>query len=501
MSFSIIDWIIVTAYLTLMLLIGYLSSKKNITSEDYILGGRTMNPFMIGVSLFATLFSTLSYLSYPGEMIKHGPVFLAGILALPLSNWIVGKFLIPKFMKMNVTSAYEILEIQLGTNTRKLAVLFFLSLRFLWMTTIMYATVDIAMVPILNIDRSLAPYLSLLLSILTVIYTTMGGMKAVVKTDVAQSSIMFLGLILTIIFVITQLSPGQSLLNPSIYAHWEPISWGIHPTKRMTVGNVILLILVIQVCTAGSDQMAIQRYLSTKNSKEASSSYNISLWGGGLIKILLAIAGVCVMAFFFYNPDMMESGGSIRDHADSLFPLYIRVGLPPGLTGIIAAALLAAAMSSLSSGLNSSSTVILEDILKKRKKKESREAFDDKRELKLIKTTSLTIGVLVALSTFFLPYITGNLFDIIQKVVNLVVAPLFVLFFMALFVPNATERTTICAGLFSLLTAILIAFWGIFGISSLWVTTFSLIAGIIVGLLLSLINNRLMIKRDNGGKM
>ncbi|MGI6573865.1 MAG: sodium:solute symporter family transporter [Fermentimonas sp.] len=499
MNFSIIDWIIVTVYLLLMLAIGYLASRKNKTAEDYILGGKTMKPFMVGVSLFATLFSTLSYLSYPGEMIKHGPVFLAGILALPLANWIVGKFLIPRFMKMNVKSAYEMLEIRLGANTRKLAVLFFLCLRFLWMTTIMYATVDIALVPILNIDRSLVPYISLVLSILTVVYTTMGGMKAVVKTDVAQSFIMFLGLILTIIFVISQLSPGQSLFNPSIYTHWEPISWGIHPNKRMTVGNIIILILVIQVCTAGSDQMAIQRYLSTKNSKEAASSYNISLWGGGLIKILLAITGICVMAFFFYNPDMMGSGGSIHDHADSLFPLYIRVGLPPGLTGLITAALLAAAMSSLSSGLNSSSTVILEDIFKNKRgrKKPSKNNSD----LKLIKRISFILGIAVALSIFFLPYVTGNLFDVIQKVVNLVVAPLFVLFFMALFVPNATERSTICAGLFSLLTAISIAFWGIFGISSLWVTTFSLIAGIILGLLLSLINNRLIILRNNREKM
>lgn len=262
-----------------MLAIGYLASQKNKTAEDYILGGKTMKPFMVGVSLFATLFSTLSYLSYPGEMIKYGPVFLAGILALPLANWIVGKFLIPRFMKMNIKSAYEMLEIQLGANTRKLAVLFFLCLRFLWMTTIMYATVDIALVPILNIDRFFVPYISLVLSILTVVYTTMGGIKAVVKTDVAQSFIMFLGLILTIIFVISQLSPGQSLFNPSIYTHWEPVSWGIHPNKRMTVGNIIILILVIQVCTAGSDQMAIQRYLSTKNSKDAASSYNISLWG------------------------------------------------------------------------------------------------------------------------------------------------------------------------------------------------------------------------------
>lgn len=479
-----------------MLLIGYSASRKNKTAEDYILGGKTMSPFMIGISLFATLFSTLSYLAYPGEMIKYGPVFLAGILALPLSNWIVGRFLIPKFMQMNVKSAYEILEIQLGSKTRKLAVFFFLCLRFLWMTTIIYATVDIAMVPILNIDRSLVPFISIALSIITVIYTTMGGIKAVVKTDVIQSFIMFIGLILTIIFVISQLGANQTLFNPSIYTDWGKVSWGIHPTKRMTVGNIIILILVIQVCTAGSDQMAIQRYLSTESSKDATSSYNISLWGGGLIKILLAMAGICVMAFFYYNPEIMGNGSSIHEQADSLFPLYIRVGLPAGLTGLIAAALLAAAMSSLSSGLNSSSTVILEDILKKRKKKRKKESSEDKNDLKVIKKISFILGISVAISTVFLPYITGNLFDIIQKVVNLVVAPLFVLFFMALFVPYATDRISVLAGVFSLAIAVLVAFFELFGISSLWVTTFSLICGILVGVLLSYIKKLISSKNN-----
>jgi hypothetical protein len=143
----------------------------------------------------------------------------------------------------------------------------------------------------------------------------------------------------------------------------------------------------------------------------------------------------------------------------------------------------------------------LEDILKKRKKKGRQAPSDDKSDLKLIKKISFILGILVALSTFFLPYITGNLFDIIQKVVNLVVAPLFVLFFMALFVPYATDRSSVLAGVFSLAIAILIAFFELFGISSLWVTTFSLVGGITLGVLLSFIDNLLIIKRNNGGKV
>ena len=493
MKLTYLDWAIVIAYLVLMLCLGYYSSKKNKTADDYLLGGKSMNPFMIGISLFATLFSTLSYLSYPGEMIKYGPVFLAGILAFPVASWIVGKFLIPKFMHLRVKSAYEILEINLGMNTRRLAVLFFLSLRLLWMTTIIYATVDTAFVPIFNLDRSLVPLISIALSLLTIIYTTMGGLNAVVKTDVAQSIIMFLGLIITIIFILIQLGSVQPIFDPAIYSHWDPVEFKINPIKRMTIGNIFIMTLVWQVCTAGSDQLAIQRYLSTKDVKTAKKSYNISLWGSTLIQILLAITGLCVMTYFTYNPTEMEGGGTIFEKADALFPLFIRVGLPTGLTGLIAAAILAAAMSSLSSGLNSSSAVISEEI---RHRKKNKKNTSDSSDLKFIKKISVIIGIIVALFSFFIPFITGNLFDVIQKVVNLVVAPLFVLFFMALFVPFATDRATALAGIFSLIIAVFIAFFEIFGISSLWIMTLSLLGGVMFGVVFSYIEVKITSKNN-----
>ena len=489
MELTFLDWLIVIAYLILMLLLGYFSSKKNKTAEDYVLGGKSMNPFMIGISLFATMFSTLSYLSYPGEMIKYGPVFLTGILAFPIASLIVGKYLIPHFMNLKVKSAYEILEIKLGSKTRKLGVLFFLSLRFLWMTTIIYATVDTAFVPIFNLSKSLVPLISIILSILTVVYTTMGGIKAVVKTDVAQSVIMFFGLIVTIIIILSKLDSLHSLFDPSIYSHWGSVEFKIDPIKRMTIGNIFIMTLVWQVCTAGSDQMAIQRYLSTKDIKSAKHSYSVSLWGSSFIQILLGITGICVMAYFTLNSNMLEGGVNLFEQADILFPVFIRIGLPTGITGLIASAILAAAMSSLSSGLNSSSAVIAEEIIRGKKNK------NDISNLKLIKKTSVIIGIIVALSSFFIPYITGNLFDVIQKVVNLVVAPLFVLFFMALFIPFATDRATFFAGITSLIIAILIAFFEIFGISSLWIMTLSLLGGVIVGIVISYIDNKLTIKK------
>ena len=206
------------------------------------------------------------------------------------------------------------------------------------------------------------------------------------------------------------------------------------------------------------------------------------------IEIVLALAGFMVLAFFFHHPDMMASGSDLCAQADTLFPRFIRVGLPTGLTGLIAAAIMAAAMSSLSSGLNSSATVILEDLVKPYAK---RRVSDEKRDLRAVKLISALLGVVVTFSALSVALVPGNLIDLMMKVVNLVVAPLFVLFFLALFVKGATDRGTILAGLFSFGVAIAIAFFEIFGIKSLWIMPISFIAGVLGGVFFCFIGRRI----------
>src|SRR5690606_3661633 len=151
---AFIDYVIVVVYVFGMLSIGWYYNRKNKTKDDYMLGGRKMNPIAVGISLFATLLSTLSYLAYPGEMIKHGPGIFMSLLAFPLIYFVAGWFMIPHIRKLNVTSAYEILEKKLGSSVRTLATIMFLLIRFFWMATIVYVTVDIALMSVIPIDRA-----------------------------------------------------------------------------------------------------------------------------------------------------------------------------------------------------------------------------------------------------------------------------------------------------------------------------------------------------------
>lgn len=474
------DWLIIGAYAVVMLAIGFFYSKRNKNAEDYLLGGRSMNPIMVGLSLFATILSTLSYLSYPGEMIKFGPVIFTSLVSFPLIYFIVGWLLIPRFMKMKVTSAYEILEIKIGTGVRVLGTFFFLSLRLLWMATIIYATVNTAIVSIFGIQKSFVPLICLIMAVITVVYTSMGGLKAVVITDVLQTVILIMGALLTLFIISMHLGSFQSIFPQKMPAHWEPITWGLDAGKRMTVGNAILMVFVWYICTAGSDQMAIQRYLATKDVRSARKTFGISLVTNFTVQVLLALVGLALLAYFTKKPYELPAGEIIFNYADSLFPWFIVVGLPVGVTGLVTAGLISAAMSSLSSGLNSSSSVISEDIIKR--------FFPSKKNvdfLKQARTISIIIGGVVTLLCLLVGYVQGNLLEVVIKVVNLFVAPLFVLFFMALFIPFATQFATIAGGLVSVAVAIAIAFFEVFGLQVLWIMPVAFIAGISIACILS----------------
>ena len=170
-------------------------------------------------------------------------------------------------------------------------------------------------------------------------------------------------------------------------------------------------------------------------------------------------------------------------NADELFPRFIALALPPGISGLVIAGLLAAAMSSLSSGVNSSSSVITIDFLNRFSATET----SDKDHLKQAKRVSVFVGVAVILLSLGVGLVGGNLLEQVYKVANLLVAPLFVLFFVALFVRWGTAFGAIVAGFCSLTVAIGIAYgeWG--NLSVIWIMPSALLTGIVVGLVASLI--------------
>ena len=187
-----------------------------------------------------------------------------------------------------------------------------------------------------------------------------------------------------------------------------------------------------------------------------------------------------MIAYFSRNVHFLNYGKTIADQADNLLPKFILVGLPVGISGLVVAGILAAAMSSLSSGLNSSSSVLYEDILKRITPR-----FLSSDPLIQVKRISVIVGIIAISLSLLVGNVEGNLLDVIIKVVNLFVAPLFVLFFMALFIPFATSSGTIIGGISSVITAVAIAFWKFMGIEVFWIMPAALITGTLVGAFIS----------------
>jgi SSS family solute:Na+ symporter len=489
---SAMDWTVIIVYLLGMFAIGFYYYRKNKSENDFFLGGGQMNPILVGLSLFSTFTSAITYLAGPGEMIKHGPVFFIGIISFPFIYYVVGWFIIPRIKKFNVTSGYEILEIKLGISIRMLATLLFLSLRFLWMATIIYVSVNIVIFPVFKIDPSYSIIVGAILMLFTILYTSIGGLKAVIVTDAIQALILFGGALIVILTVSIHFGSLTSWLPNHWLAQWGKFDIRINMRDRSSIGAVVLMNFIWYVASAASDQMSIQRFLATKDVKSAKKTFGISLWANIIGLVLLGLVGLALFAYFTANPQYLSNKNDLNNHADLLFPRFMVIGLPMGVSGLMVAAVLAATMSSLSSGVNSCASVVTEDIIKRFWPKIKK----SNNELKQVQKLSLLIGLIVLLLSFAIPYVKGNLLDIAMKVVNLLVSPLFVLFFMALFVPFATSRGTFIGGVASVVIAVAIAFFNFMELNVFFISIASLLVGIVVGVFCSFIDSKIFGNRD-----
>ena len=469
-----------------MVVVGLYFSRKNNNTEDYLLGGRKMNPLMLGMSLFASLLSTISYLSYTGEMIRYGPMFITGAIAFPFVIFTVGSFMIPYFMKLRVTSAYEILEQRLGLSIRLLGSTLFTLIRLFWMAVIIHATTDKVLVPVLGLGESWTTPICILMGIVTITYTSLGGLRAVVFTDVIQSGILFGGGILTVAIITNELGNFRELWPAEWPTHWEKPNWGFDPEARMSLVSIFLAVFCWHTCTAGSDQVVIQRYFATRDVKAAKRVLVINLVADFLAMLLMAMVGLALIAYFTANPDILGTDQSLDNNSDQLFPKFISTELPVGLTGLVISGLLAAAMSSLSSGMNSTSSVITTDFISLFRSGEP----DEKSKIVIARWVSVIIGLIVVILSLIVGHVSGNLFEVANKVVNLFVSPLFVLFFLAMFVKSSNAIGVWCGALTSITVAVSIAFWkeitGEEGISFLWIMPAAFILGTLVGSIASL---------------
>jgi len=487
-----IDWLIIIAYAAATLGLGWYYSRRQRSIEEYFVGTGRMNPLLVGVSLFATLLSTISYLSLPGEALGKGPIIMLSLLMTPLIFLVVGFVLLPVYMKHRVTSAYELLEAKLGVSIRLLGATMFIVLRLVWMALLIYLTAK-ALAIMLGVGDEMIPVIALVTGFVAVSYTCLGGLSAVIITDLLQTILLFGGALLILAMISYDLG-GFSWVPTK----WDP-SWDTQPifsadlSTRVTLFGTLVNYFVWFVCTSGGDQTSVQRFMATRDAAAARRALAIQLIVGVVVTITLGFVGFALLAYFTAHPEALSQNLSLRDNADQVFPYFISFHLPPGVSGLVVAAMFAAAMSSLDSGVNSITAVVMSDFLGRSGKAPTTELG----QVRMARWLAFGIGSIVVITSLAMGSIPGNITAVTVKTSNLLTTSIFALFFFALFVRFSSPVGVWIGAVCGTTTAILIAFSGpIFGfvpgtdldpISFQWIGAIAITVNIISGCIGSLL--------------
>ncbi|MEL7536410.1 MAG: sodium/solute symporter [Pseudomonadota bacterium] len=353
-AFGTLNWIILITYVVLNLLLGWFLSKRVSTAQDFYLGRRTTPWWAIGISVIATYVSGLSFLGGPAWAYTESLAVIAIHLNYPLVIILVITLFLPFFFNSGVASIYDYMERRFGPTSRVVISGVFLVSQAITSATILYAT-SLVINFITGIDVRTA---IVIVTIVALIYTMMGGITAVIWTDVIQAGVLFLGAGIILYGVLQQLPVpfGEFMASLGEQDKTRALDFSFDYTKTATVWTGVIAMTVFHVTVYGANQMMVQRTLAAKSIGDAKKSFLLMGYAAFFIYFLFFFLGV--LFYGYYEGREFENGNTI------ILEFATDYGVP-GLMGLIAAAIVAASMSSLDSSFNSLATISTIDYYQK----------------------------------------------------------------------------------------------------------------------------------------
>jgi SSS family solute:Na+ symporter len=408
MTIHKVDLIVLLVYLAGVVAFGCWFARRSQSSKNFMSAGGRLPGWAVGLSIFGSYLSSNSFLGVPGKAFGSNWNAFVFSLSIPIAVIIGIKYFIPFYRKTGEISAYHHLEHRFGPWARTYGVVFFMLTHIARAGTILFG-VSLGLYAMLGWDIRLIIVIS---GIAVTAYTLIGGIEAVIWTDVVQSIILTVGAGIVLILLLFKLDGGGT---EAISYAWDNAKFdmgSLSPSLTQATFWVTLLYgIFINLNNFGIDQSFVQRYHTAKSEKEAKKSLLI----GGLIYVPISAAffliGSLLFSFYQTHPEylaqvqlqVMETrstgltGAELAQQAsqltaadigDKVFPHFILNFLPIGFAGILIAALSAAAMSSIDSSLNSSSTVFLTDIYRRYIRPEATE----KQSMRILHLSTLVLG-------------------------------------------------------------------------------------------------------------
>jgi len=379
----ILDLAIFLIYMLAIVGFGVSFSFRKRTASDFTTGGGRLPAWAIGISIFATFVSSISFLALPGNAFSgnwNGFVFS---LSIPFAAWIAVKYFVPLYRKLKSESAYFYLEQRFGPWARIYASICYLLTQLARMGAIMY----LLALPMNALLGWSIPSIIIVTGISVVIYSMWGGIEAVIWTDAVQGIILIGGALACLCVIFIGMPDGAASIF-SIANEADKFSLGSFKLDFTTSTFWMILVygLFINLQNFGIDQSYVQRYLTAKTESEAKKS----TWLGSLLYVPVSFVfffiGTALFAFYQAQPELLPVGMA----GDKVFPYFIVNQLPVGVTGLLIASIFAAGMSTVSTSINSSATVILSDHFSKYIHPNPSE----KLSLRVLRLSSLFMGLL-----------------------------------------------------------------------------------------------------------
>ena len=422
-NFGWLNWTVLVLYLVGMLGMGIYFMRKENGADDFFKGGGRIPWWAAGISIYATMLSAITYMTIPAKAYTTNWTYYPMLWMILLVSFPVIKYYLPYFRKLNVTSAYEILEQRFNLFTRMLASTLFSIFMIVRMAIVLYLP-SLALTAVTGIDIYLC---IVLMGLVTIVYCTMGGVEAVIWGDVVQGLILVLGAIFAVIYLAVGTEGGISgciniaLDNDKLRLFDWSNSW-----SQATWWVIILGGLANNLISYTSDQTVIQRYLTTPDAKSAGRGILVN----GVMSVFVSVAfymiGTGLYTFYKTHPAELDI---TMGQSDAIFPFFMMSQMPAGVAGALIAAIFAATMSTISSNINSVATAFSIDFWKR-----FRSSTTDSQLVGVARWASVVSGMVgLLLALFMATWNIQSFLDFFNEALGLLTSGLGGLFFIAVF--------------------------------------------------------------------
>ena len=384
-----IDILVLILYLAAVVGLGCWLSRRNRTTNDFMAAGGTLPGWAVGLSIFGTYLSSNTFIGVPGKAYGENWNGFVFSLSLPFAAWVAVKWFVPFYRRTGEISAYHHLEKRFGPWARTYALGCYLLTQLARVGTILFG-VSLGLSALTGWS---VPVIIIAGGIAVTAYTLLGGIAAVIWTDVIQSLVLLVGalVIAGLLLANHPHGPGEALHIAANEGKFSLGSFGLDLTQS-TFWVVFLYGVFINLNNFGIDQSFVQRYHAARDEKAAARS----VWTGALLYVPVAalffLIGSLLFSYYYASPELLKPlvAQYPDGHADKVLPHFIATQLPPGAAGLLIAAIFAAAMSSIDTSLNSAATVTLKDFVQRHLNRGQTESD----ALRILRTATLVWGVL-----------------------------------------------------------------------------------------------------------